>query len=290
MSRTPPAGPALLEQPGSAFRRPQRNQLLRRSRRRQRIRRGAWGGGAAVVLLALLAWAGVAGMDWLRATPLLAVDHIRLEGVAQADGQGLTAALAGLQGRNLLATDLDQVRRRLLADPWVADAVVWRILPDTLAARIEERQPVAVAVLDDVLTLVDRTGEAIVAWHPRLGPLDLPLLAGLEEYQGAARAAQVRSGLDALAELRRHDPALLARLAELDLAAADRITARFTDETAPVILSRDQVTSNLDHYLAVRDDMRGRLTAVQAIDLRWRGRVVVVPQSGEPARKTKTDG
>ena len=290
MSRRPAAGPAVREKPRAPFRRPQRNHLLRRSRRRRLIRRSAWGGGAVVVLLALAAWAVTAGTDWLRATPLLAVERVRLEGVVQADGPRLEAVLAARRGSNLLATDLGQVRAALLADPWVADAVVWRILPETLAARIEERQPAAVAVLDGTLTLVDRTGEPIVPWHGGLGALDLPLLAGLEEAPAAARRAEIRAGLEALARLRSHDPALLARLAEIDLSRPDRITARFIDEAAPVLLSRDAVTTNLDHYLAVREDIRGRLSAVQAIDLRWRGRVVVVPRAGASTRKTGEDG
>ncbi len=291
MSRRPPAGPAMVEAPQATFRRPGRNQLLRRSRRRRLLRQGAWAGVAVAATLAALAWGGKAAAGWLRATPLLAVDHIRLEGVEKADGQRLRDALAALQGQNLVAADLEGVRRRLLADPWVADAVVWRVLPDTLAARIVERQPAAVAVLEGVLTLVDRGGEPIVPWQPRLGAVDLPLLSGLEAAAGGERSALIRGGLEALAALRSHDPALLARLAELDLSRPDRITARFTDEPAPVLLSRDHITGNLDHYLAVRDDIRGRLGGdVRTIDLRWRGRVVVVPPTGEQARKTSEDG
>ncbi len=291
MSRRPPAGPAMVEAPQATFRRPGRNQLLRRSRRRRLLRQGAWAGVAVAATLAALAWGGKAAAGWLRATPLLAADHIRLEGVEKADGQRLRDALAALQGQNLVAADLEGVRRRLLADPWVADAVVWRVLPDTLAARIVERQPAAVAVLDGVLTLVDRGGEPIVPWQPRLGAVDLPLLSGLEAAAGGERSALIRGGLEALAALRSHDPALLARLAELDLSQPDRITARFTDEPAPVLLSRDHITGNLDHYLAVRDDIRGRLGGdVRTIDLRWRGRVVVVPPTGEQARKTSEDG
>ncbi len=64
----------------------------------------------------------------------------------------------------------------------------------------------------------------------------------------------------------------------------------FSDEPAPVHLSREDVTVNLDHYLAIRGDIRKRAAAVQAIDLRWRGRVVVVPDSEQIAGNKGKDG
>src|SRR3546814_11786253 len=41
--------------------------------------------------------------------------------------------------------DLQQIRERLLAQPWVADVSVSRRLPDTLAIRVVEREPTALS-------------------------------------------------------------------------------------------------------------------------------------------------
>ena len=69
---------------------------------------------------------------------------------------------------------------------------------------------------------------------------------------------------------------------EVDVGPADRIIARFVDEPAPLLLDRNDVTTNLDHYLAVRDDIERRVGEVAAVDLRWRGRVVAVPAGSTP--------
>jgi cell division protein FtsQ len=289
MRRTPASGRATAKS-GTRFRRPQRNEALRRSRRRRFIRRGSWAGFFLAVIVAVLAFAGAEGWHWLRTTPLLKITEVSLLDVSQADSRRLEALLSSWRGRNLVAVDLSTVRAAMLTDPWVEDALVRRVFPGTLNVRIREKRPVAVAVLDGRLTLVDRAGQAIVAWSTRLGTLDLPLLTGLDTQAAGERSGRIREGLAALAKLSRHDPELLTRLSELDLSRADRLTARLTDEPAPLYLSREEVTANLHHYFAVREDIHTRLAAVHAIDLRWRGRVVVVPDTESETRKTRQNG
>ena len=62
--------------------------------------------------------------------------------------------VAGLQGRSILALDLEEWRRRLLDSPWVADASLRRTLPSTVDVMILERTPLGIgrnAVLDRVI-------------------------------------------------------------------------------------------------------------------------------------------
>jgi len=283
--------PALQHQPGGRdpFRRP-RNLHLRRSRRRKVLRRTAWGLGILTPALALAAWAGLAGWRWMHTTPLFAIDRILVEGLHRGDPDDLQARLAPWRGRNLVAADLDAVRRRAFTAPWVRDASVRRILPDTLAVRLTEKQPAAMAVLAGRLTLVDRDGRIIVPWDGRLTGVNLPLLTGLDSWDPALQPAQVRAGLKILAELMNYDVDLMNGLSEIDLSRSDRVILRLISEPAPLYLSRENVTVNLDHYLAIRDDIHGRVAAVQAIDLRWRGRVVVIPESEQIAGNKHNDG
>ena len=44
-------------------------------------------------------------------------------------------------GENILSLDIDALKARLRASPWVADATVSRTLPDTLRVEIHERVP-----------------------------------------------------------------------------------------------------------------------------------------------------
>lgn len=273
----------------SAFLRPGRNRMLKRSRRRRFIRQGTGAGVVVLVGSALLSWGALEGWKWLQRTTLLATNQTILRGVQRSDSDHLRAVLARHHGQNLLSVDLTTLRRDLIRDPWVADASVQRVLPDTLTAEVVERKPVAVAVLFGMLTLVDREGRPIVPWNQKIGSLDLPLITGLDDPDAKEDAshptreearrlvALAREGLEILTVLRRHDPGLMDGLSEVDLSRPDRVIVRLVDEPAPLYLDRNDVTLNLDHYMAVREDIRARQEATAAIDLRWRGRVVVVP-------------
>jgi cell division protein FtsQ len=278
-------------QPGGRdpFRRT-RNAHLHRNRRRMWLRRGVRGLLFTAVTLGLAATVGIGGWRWMQATPVFAIDHIRVEGLQRSDPADLRLRLAPWRGSNLLAVNLGDVRRLAMKAPWVRDASVRRVLPDTLAVRVSERRPVAMTVTDGVLTMVDRSGTAITTWDRRLTGVDMPLLTGLDGLDPDARAAQVRSGLDILDRLARYDAGLVGSLSEIDLSRGDRVTVRLTNEPAPLYLSREDITVNLDHYLALRGDIRTRVPAVDAVDLRWRGRVVVVPQSDEIAGNERKDG
>jgi hypothetical protein len=132
---------------------------------------------------------------------------------------------------------------------------------------------------------VDGFGAPIAPWDARLGELDLPLITGADAAPDTDRPARLRQGLAALRELLAHDPALFRRLAEVDLSVGGRIAARFTDEPAVLYIAPGLVTANLDHYFAVRNDILERLGPARVIDLRWRGRVIVIPAGG-PAEAT----
>ena len=63
-------------------------------------------------------------------------------------------------GENILLLDIEALKGRLRASPWVADARVGRTLPDTLKVEIRERVPLALAECER-LYLMDGDGGLI---------------------------------------------------------------------------------------------------------------------------------
>src|SRR3546814_15153620 len=73
--------------------------------------------------------------------------------------------------------DLQQIRERLLAQPWVADVSVSRRLPDTLAIRVVEREPMALWQHQGVVPLADSTRVALPPVDAHTA-LDQPRIVG----------------------------------------------------------------------------------------------------------------
>ena len=89
------------------------------------------------------------------------------------------AKLADVQEKmNLFAINLSAVRKRLLAHPWIADAMVMREIPSRLIIRIKEHVPLAVVDLGRKF-LINEKGEIFKIWTAA-DPADLPLVSGLE--------------------------------------------------------------------------------------------------------------
>ncbi|WP_439545376.1 cell division protein FtsQ/DivIB [Sandarakinorhabdus sp.] len=119
-------------------------------------------------------WAGF--VTWTAANGW-EVRHVELTGAREQDRLAIYAAALNGPTNAMLATDLDAVRARLRALPWVADASVQRRLPDTLVIEVTERRPVALWQKNRHLAAIDLSGRVLTAerlerWN------DLPILIG----------------------------------------------------------------------------------------------------------------
>jgi cell division protein FtsQ len=73
----------------------------------------------------------------------------------------LTEAMGVERGMPILALDLDVMRDKLLALPWVREASIERQLPDTLLVRISERRPLALWQNHGQFAVIDERGEVL---------------------------------------------------------------------------------------------------------------------------------
>ncbi len=79
-----------------------------------------------------------------------------------------------LKGENLFVTDLDEVRSAVEKNPWVAHAIVSRVLPDTISIRYEEQKPRAILSADNMYYL---NGDGVPFYKVNRGDsLDYPVI------------------------------------------------------------------------------------------------------------------
>ncbi len=140
-------------------------------------------GGLLLIATLLGLWVFGYPQRWWQATTHAAaragfeVRHVEVGGVVHSARLGIYAAAFEGETNSMLAVDLNAVRARLNALPWVADASVTRRLPDTLVVRITERVPVALWQHHHRLYAIDRTGALLT--DERLSRFArLPLVVG----------------------------------------------------------------------------------------------------------------
>jgi hypothetical protein len=200
------------------------------------------------------------------------VSRIRVEGNERLVEGEILEVLGLHPNSNILNLDLEALKRQLLRAPWVKDVQLTRVLPATLTLRIVERQPIGVAVLDR-LYLIDEEGTFLDEVGPRYADLTPPLVRGLADQEG--RLVADRPGLAGrvLLALTR-DERLESVISEIDVSdGADSVRVQLRYPPLTVLLSEEDLVPRLREILPLTEDIVERFPMLEAVDLRFKGRV-----------------
>lgn len=127
------------------------------------------------------------------------ITQIEVSGNTHTQVEDVYRALEIDEGRSLVGLNAVDARDAIIALPWVEEAHLRKVYPDTLAVSVSERIPFALWQMGDAVTVVEQDGSPIgpFAADPRIAAL--PLVVGT----GAAdRAEALFADLDAVAWLR----------------------------------------------------------------------------------------
>src|SRR5688572_5265766 len=86
------------------------------------------------------------------------LQKISFEGCQRLDTQSLETSIRQAFPANILMIDLHKLRSLLEAKPWARRAEIRRILPSSLAIRIEERVPTVIFEINSELMIADEEG------------------------------------------------------------------------------------------------------------------------------------
>lgn len=99
-------------------------------------------GSTAVILATGLACIFI--YDWVTQSAYFRADTVEITGCERLDGDAVREITGIREGVNVLSVNLSTARKRLVAEPWVADAAIRRDLPSRMVIRVREHEPVAV--------------------------------------------------------------------------------------------------------------------------------------------------
>lgn len=221
----------------------------------ERMMRPAWFATAVlagvILLLALWLRSGLIGSEqW-------PIRWLEVEGeLSRTSASQVRATVATPAGRGFFAVDLEQVRDRVEALPWVARVEVSRHWPDALRIQVQEHRPVA--RWNEAGLFSDR-GEVFQ-------------VSGSEGMQGLARLSGPESMREQVLErwmnMRRQLGSVgrdIARLA-VDERGAWRVEL---DNGITLVLGREQVGHRLERFIAVQPALAERQRPIRVIDMRY---------------------
>ena len=211
----------------------------------------------------------------------LQIAHIVLHGNDRLSRGEAMALVGELHGQNILAVRLEDWRLRLMTSPWVEDAIVRRVLPNTLDVLVRERRPMGIARLGGQnLYLVDARGVVIDEYGPSYADLDLPVIDGLGPPPGATPPLldERRAALVArlLADVAPHEH-LAMRVSQIDVRDARDAVVLLDGDTVMLRLGDRDFAARLQDYLDVATALKDRVTAIDTVDLRFGERMYVRP-------------
>jgi cell division septal protein FtsQ len=269
--------------------------------RRNRWRRGVLRRTFSLVLqLLLLVGLWLAGRQvYLAAitSPYFEVKTVAIRGNRQARTADLLALCSSVLSKNIFRIELETLRLDLRRNPWVLDVAARRSLPSTVEVAVVEREPVAIASFEGRSYLLDATGRVLSEYGPGLGGYDFPVLTGFEGVPRPEAMRRIRAGAAAVSALTASKPDFARRISEIDLSGDGRIALRPADASPVLYLSREDPLRNLDEYAAISGLIPRRLppapdgapARIAYVDLRFRGRIAVMPRETTSAAQPGTD-
>jgi cell division protein FtsQ len=250
----------------------------------RRHRRGLLGRGVLLLqlggLLLVLCGGLWTGYSKVMASERLRVGRVDVRGTHFLSEGEVREMLGPAVGENILGVDISDLKSRLRASPWVADAMVRRALPDTLEVEIRERVPLALAEVDR-LYLMDEEGALIEMYGPRTSGFDLPIVRGLLGLDKDARADRAMRAATMLRDL--GDLAGEVSEVRVEPSGELRVVLRGAGEVlrmgaAPPYRKR------LQTFLGLRKELTERCPGVEYFDLRFRDRIYAKGAPDPPSK------
>jgi len=237
---------------------------------------GTWVWKSGVVEHALTAtkWATIKTSTDLGFT----VQEVLVTGRDETSREDLLEALGIARGTPILAYDFQDAKARVETLPWVFQARIERLLPDTLVVHLIERHPMALWQNQGQFSLIDDNG--VVITHDNLNRF-----ADLIHVVGGDAPDHV-GGLLELLETQPELKALVKAAVRVggrrwDLALNGGVNVRLPEADAPSALAR----------LAAFEEESGVLSRdVRVLDLRVPDRVIVKRATKAPRRPERKPG
>lgn len=237
---------------------------------------------AAAICIPTVALGCILAHDLITQGAYTRIRSTDISGTQRLSRQDIIRQAAIPEALNLLGVNIEVVRRRLMAHPWIAEASVSRRFPDRLRIHIREQQPVAQVAIADQWYLANAAGAFFVAGQAPQP--DLPVLSGITTAdltaEGRLPDALWRTVMAVIAHFATTEN--LSRSAAVKRITYDRDTGVSIQATPQLGTIRLGLTPIADalvtaERIAAYLSSSGHATGLATIDMRNPNRIVVAP-------------
>lgn len=133
-----------------------------------------------VILISLVSLLFIFFHDVLTQARYFSLKKISVSGYSRISRQKVLKQAGVVPGENIFAINLFKVKKRLIANEWIADASVAREIPSGLAISIKEEKPMAVVKLGNKAeVLINYNGVPFTEYDQNTDKMNIPLVKGL---------------------------------------------------------------------------------------------------------------
>ena len=263
----------------NALHQAQRRQL----RARRWLRRTFFLGKCLVglTLCAVLAWGAYGVWERVVQADYFKLRTIRITGNKTLSEQRIRYLLAIPADHSLLAIDLPRLGTRLSGHPFIQTVALRRLLPDTLEVSIREQSPALVIRSRGQSLIVDTEGHVLRDFDAEEdGALPELVLNQQHVLSPGMRLnlKEIERAFELLQTYRKSPLNATMRLRKLSVSASGASVWKIEPYTFQLRFGEGQIVSQLGRLPHVLTYIAHQGLAVQAIDLSYRNRVIVIPK------------
>ncbi len=205
--------------------------------------------------------------------PLFDIKYIECSGRRRLSESDILK-LASIQSLNYFDLNTQAVAQRLLSHPYIYQAAVDKIFPDTICIKITERKPWALVNCGD-LYLVDKKGVVLenLQDKPRSG---MTIITGGDEKLEEGKSISspgLKNGLELMEELEK--AGLLPDISEINIKQPDFPKIYTLSDDIEIWLAQEKIKERLKQLQQVREDLHARIKEVEVLDLRSAENVII---------------
>ena len=231
--------------------------------------------------MASLVWAG---HHYLHADPRFNLKKVSVNELKHVDDSDILSRIRlHTDGNtNIFSVDMDDVRTRVEQIEWVHHATVQRVLPDTVAIRVVEREPKGVARIHGHMVEFDDEATILEPDDPELP--DFPVLVELDENNAELNRQKIAMYRKVIAELGGQE------IKQIVVDSNMEVSIIRDGDPLIVCLGNNDFKDRWDRYLKLKEMINSNWKNAVHVDLRFRNKVVVTMQNDEGGGKVIWDG